>query len=96
MSLQLADRNAWIQVDFSSHPTAHSLARSQSSSNSPITTRITTTISYNATGKVRRMAKNIGFRMELLGTPKVRLGVPAQRFPMERRVEALIFPNKTT
>ena len=32
---------------------------------------------YNATGKVRRMAKNIGFRMELLGTPKVRLGVPA-------------------
>jgi len=22
---------------------------------------------YNATGKVRRMAKNIGFRMELLG-----------------------------
>ena len=53
-------------------------------------------MSYNATGKVRRMAKNIGFRMELLGTPKVRLGVPAQRFPMERRVEALIFPNKTT
>ena len=32
---------------------------------------------YNATGKVRLMAKNIGFRMELLGTPKVRLGVPA-------------------
>ena len=33
--------------------------------------------SYSRTGKVRLMAKNIGFRMELLGTPKVRLGVPA-------------------
>ena len=32
---------------------------------------------YSRTGKVRLMAKNIGFRMELLGTPKVRLGVPA-------------------
>jgi len=40
------------------------------------------------------MAKNIGFRMELLGTPKVRLGVPAQRFPMERRVEALMFARQ--
>ena len=34
-------------------------------------------IPYSRTGKVRLMAKNIGFRMELLGTPKVRLGVPA-------------------
>ena len=33
--------------------------------------------SYSRTGKVRLTAKNIGFRMELLGTPKVRLGVPA-------------------
>ena len=32
---------------------------------------------YSRTGKVRLVAKNIGFRMELLGTPKVRLGVPA-------------------
>ena len=32
--------------------------------------------------------------MELLGTPKVRLGVPAYRFPMERRVEALIFSKQ--
>ena len=32
---------------------------------------------YSRTGKVRLMAKNIGLRMELLGTPKVRLGVPA-------------------
>ena len=39
--------------------------------------RWNTNLSYNATGKVRRMAKNIGFRMELLGTPKVRLRVPA-------------------
>lgn len=45
MSLQLADRNAWIQVDCSSDPTAHSLARSQSSSHSP-PTRIIITMSY--------------------------------------------------
>ena len=32
--------------------------------------------------------------MELLSTPKVRLGVPAQRFPMERRVEELMFAKQ--
>ena len=40
------------------------------------------------------MGSNIGFRMEPLGTPKVRLGVPALRFPMERRVEALVFAKQ--
>ena len=40
------------------------------------------------------IARNIGFRMELLGTPKVRLGVPAQRFPIERLVEELMFAKQ--